>query len=97
MGLIDNTLGEVVPDDAVGRLQNYRRIAQLAGMSHSHVSRVMRGHRGATAHTLACIAVAANVRLDILYNYILGPKRAQKAKEKVQEPPPQVKEHYLYP
>lgn len=99
-----STLGDEVPEDVVARLSNIRQIAAAAGMSHSHVSRVVRGKRGATAHTLACIAVAANVRLDILYNYILGSNGHKRNTEAPKEVPPEVKEisvmvkePYLFP
>jgi transcriptional regulator with XRE-family HTH domain len=66
-----DTSGNDVPVDVAQRLSNFRQLARLSGLSHSHISRVLRGEKGCTFHVAAVIAQAANVRLDHLYNYIL--------------------------
>lgn len=49
---------------------NYIKIARGAGLTPSHVGRVLRGLRGASFHVAARIAVSANVTLDQMYDYI---------------------------
>jgi transcriptional regulator with XRE-family HTH domain len=59
--------------DRLGRLLgpgNYRRIARGAGLTHQHVSRVLRGQRGASLAAASRIADAAGVTLDDLRFYL---------------------------
>lgn len=51
---------------------NYLRIADKAGVTPGHVSRVLRGSKGASLHVAARIARAAGVTLDELYAHILA-------------------------
>lgn len=50
---------------------NWRAIANRAGLTPQHVARVIKGTKGATLHTAADIACAADVTLDDLYKVIL--------------------------
>lgn len=52
---------------AAGR---YRHIARRVGCAPQHVSRVIKGERGASLHVAARIAAAAGVSLDQLYRFI---------------------------
>lgn len=54
---------------------NYRRIAKVAGLSSTHVSRALRGERGLSLVIAARIARAANVTLDELYTHISASPR----------------------
>lgn len=56
---------------ALGR-GNYRSIARRAGLSVQHVSRTLRGERGASFHVAARIAKAAGVTLDEMHRYIMA-------------------------
>lgn len=48
---------------------NYHRISRASGLSLQHVSRVLRGIRGASFDTASLIARAAGVSLDQLHAY----------------------------
>lgn len=74
MDEVDDTVGELVPREAKRRLSNFKQIARISGLSHSHVSRALRGKKGLTFHVAAVIAQAADVRLDHVYNFILRSK-----------------------
>ena len=50
---------------------NYRRIHRASGLSPQHISRVIKGSKGASLHVAKRIADAAGVSLDELYSYIV--------------------------
>ena len=58
---------------------NFHAIARKADINPAHVSRVLRGLRGASMDTAGRIAKAADVTVDELYAYIAAQRRTATA------------------
>lgn len=67
---------------------NYHRLGRLAGITDSHLSRVLKGQRGISLRLASQLAEAADVTLDELNHYIttrptyLDPGRRTQAERK---------------